>query len=228
MPELIFQEEGHVYIYDGVIRPSLTQILRAVRVRRDDGSEGAFFNYDFLSESKSDDVMARGTWVADAVAALIQYGQPSFPSSILEQLEAEAPRWFPFFLPFTRWLPRAMASGFAPLLVEKPLYSRRHGFAGRPDLVCILNGRRPSIVEIKTGSALPETAIQTAGQAVLLEDQEDYPHRQEAHDRYALELPARGEAQLIPHRNHAQDRSLFLATLTLYRHHCPNGATNGK
>jgi hypothetical protein len=212
-----YREEGHLYLADGVEWPSITQIVGGVQVVRKDGSVGKWFDYGFMKDAKRDEVMSRGTWVADCAAARINNGAP-FPPAVLAQLEAEAPDWFSFYLPFERWLVRALAAGFAPLIVERPLFSPRYRFAGRPDLVCLLNGNRPSIVEIKTGSALDETRVQTAGQEILVNEQDDYPYKGQGHDRYALELTPDGrDAQLIPHRNGARDRSHFLAALTLYQ-----------
>ncbi len=229
MYDLQFEDLEHVYRVDGIVRPSITQILRAVRVHRDDGTIASWFDYSMLSETKSYEVKSRGTWVADCVAArLLRLDQGPFPPAVLAALEAEAPEWFPFYTPFENWLTDELARGFSPLIVERPLYSMRYGYAGRPDLICLRLGNRPSVVEVKTGHALVETAVQTAAQEVLLQDQPDYEYRLQPHDRFALQLTPGERAKLIPHRNTTQDRAHWMACLTIFQAHQQHGASYGK
>jgi hypothetical protein len=219
MSDFSFEPEAHLYKLDGQYVPSITQVIRAVRVVRPDGTMSAWMNYDFLSEQKGQDSRDRGTWVADLCATRLTRDMP-FPPALLEQIRAEAPEWYEFYRPFEPWLQRELAMGFCPMLVERPMVSRRHHFAGRPDIVCVRQGNRPAIVEVKTGISLPETGIQLAAQALLVEEQEDYPYATQLHDRFALQLTNDGsEAKLIPHRDHGHDRALFLSALMLWQAH---------
>jgi hypothetical protein len=218
--DLIFHEDGHRYEVDGVIKPSITQILRAVRVHRADGSVGAWFDYGFLTGDKSREALERGRWVAELAAERVRrVSMGPFPPATLAALERSAPDWFAYFPPFERWLAAELADGFAPLMIEQALFSPTHDFAGRPDLICIRRGRRPTIIEIKTGIAPDETAVQTALQELLLHDQLNYPYRGQRHDRFALELAPGREARMIQHLDALGDRNLALAALTIFRHH---------
>lgn len=63
---------------------------------------------------------------------------------------------------YARWLERA---AFEPTLVERPVASRRHGYAGRFDLIGVIDDET-WLLDIKTGSGIyGETACQLAAYA---------------------------------------------------------------
>jgi len=71
----------------------------------------------------------------------------------------------PEALPFVEaWLAFRDYEGFTPLASQVPLYHPRYGYAGTADVVGVLPGGRPTIVERKTTSKMAATyALQTAG-----------------------------------------------------------------
>jgi hypothetical protein len=211
MPDLTFEREGHIYEWHGVIKPSLTQILRAVKVltpRR----LTSFFDYSFLSEAEADEALMRGRWVHDLAALRLTKGP--LPESLLDRLKETQPQWFSYYPSFEVFLQTQPT--LEPLMLETPMYSALHDFCTTPDLVCFLQGEL-SIVEFKTGVATDDAAVQTAGQALAIAEQASYEHHRKLHRRFALELRADGRpAKLIPHRDHVRDRSNFLSILNVF------------
>jgi len=215
MPELTFEREGHVYRVDGLVKPSLTQILRAVKVEVQDGEVTrlrSLFDYSFLDQSKADEVLLRGRWVHDLAALRLTRGP--LPQKLIDRLKEMQPEWFTYYPGFETWLDTQPT--LEPLIVETSMYSALYDFCTTPDLVCLFQGA-PTIIEFKTGIATPDAAIQTAGQAVVIGEQKSYAHHGKLHHRFALELRPDAPARLIPHKNHGKDRNDFLSVLNVYR-----------
>lgn len=100
---------------------------------------------------------------------------------------------------------------FAPtvLLAEKPLYSTVYQFAGTPDLaVEVREGVK--VFDIKSGKSGLAAKIQTAAQAILIEERFGV----KVVERYALELPEEGGYKLVKHDDRG-DRTMFLNGLAM-------------
>lgn len=107
------------------------------------------------------------------------------------------------------------ASGFVPVGIEQPLYSRQHGFAGTPDLYGRLGGNgQVVVVDLKRGAAMAAVALQLSGYAMLLEDQALSFAR--IIGRYALTRIGSGKARVLPFDQHGEHMADFLAALRLY------------
>jgi hypothetical protein len=213
--DLTFERESHTYRVGGAIKPSLTQIIRAVKVQGIDPAKRArsLFDYSFLNPNEADAVLLRGRWVHDLVALHLNQGPLS--EEVAKRIRNTAPDWWPYFGSFLRWFETNPT--IAVEFVETPMYSPRLDFCTTPDFVCVLRAE-PTIVELKTGMATDDAKIQTAGQAMALEEQVGYSHRDKLHQRFALELHADGKpGTLIPHRDHVADRANFMALLRVYR-----------
>jgi hypothetical protein len=210
--ELTFEKADHLYRVDGVPKPSLTQILRAVQVW--DGKHArSLFDYSHLKGEKADEVLLRGRWVHDLCALFLTKGP--IPEAAGKAIYDSAPDWWGYFISFRGWY--YTLSGIQLDFIETPMYSARLGFCTTPDLVCVLRAE-PTIIEFKTGTATDDARIQTAGQALVLEEQPGYRYHDKLHRRFALELHADGKpGTLIPHRDHINDRADFLALLRTYR-----------
>jgi hypothetical protein len=95
-------------------------------------------------------------------------------------------------------------SGFKPLRIEESLAHPIYRYAGTFDRVGELNGAG-ALVDIKTGALVPETAIQTAAYAGLL----DHPVR-----RFGLQLRANGRYSLKEYADR-NDWKIWLAALAV-------------
>ncbi len=212
------EEEGHVYTVDGAVKPSITQILSAVKVELPDGSLKCCFDYGFLSEIRAQQVMARGTWVADLVAWRMTSGG-RFARGARAMIARTWPGWWPYYLSFEVWM--AQAGTVIPLIVEQIMYSEMHDFCGRPDLIMGWRGELWT-TEIKTGHVIDDTAYQTAAQNILLREHPDYPMRGKLHRRMALELHGDGSIAkpvVFPPGDEPHDRATFLAMRRVYGLH---------
>lgn len=83
-------------------------------------------------------------------------------------------------------------TGFKPIHIESSLSSEIHGFAGTPDRVGDLNGRRV-LIDLKSGGPVWWHKYQLAGYAVLC--QEVY-REEHIDDRFALYLKSSGSYKL--------------------------------
>lgn len=177
---LIFKPETHEYfLEDGRELYSITRVLREAGL-----VDESHFN---------DEVRQRGT----AVHAAIHYlndGDLNW-STVDEAI-----------LPYVRGYEKfKQESGFVPVFNEQPFFSERYMIACHIDQAGALRGK-DSIVEIKTGSMQPWTALQTAGQSLCLPGFRDR--------RFGLELPGDGTYRL-QHFTHQSDEYAFLSCLAL-------------
>lgn len=190
MAQIAFDPDKHRYTIDGTEVPSVTQICR-------------FLSYDQKSTRPwlAEAAARRGTAIHEA-ALLIDYGAAP----------EEPPEIAGYLLAYRRFL-----SDYRPQWqgVERILGSKCAGYAGTCDRYGLLAGER-AIVEIKTGAALHQPALQAQlnGYRNLL------PALGFAAQRlYGLRLDKSGVYQLeeVP-----ADSALFNACMTLHR------ATAGK
>jgi len=140
---LVFEPAAHEYWIDGILRPSVTQLL-------DDA--GLTPDYSVVAPAVLQHARERGIHV-DACCDL---------------LDADDLDWrsvHPEAVPYVQaWMEFREYEGFTPIASQVPLYHPRYGYAGTADVVGTLPGGRPTIVERKTTSKMAATyALQTAG-----------------------------------------------------------------
>lgn len=191
-PTFTFDEAGHEYRLRGRVLPSITQTLKAT----------GWINEEYYDEQGRQ----RGIAVHAACQYLIE-GDLDWLSLASEHVG--------YVNGFQRFLNE---TGFKALVVEEKLYSEVYWFAGRPDLFGGLGAER-AVIDIKTGGTGLWTALQTAGQAVLL--RERLPVL-EPIARYALKLTQEGNYSLEPHKS-PLDMPMFLNCVAMV-----NRRTNGK
>jgi hypothetical protein len=143
---LEFEPSTHTYRVNHVIVPSVTQLL-------DDA--GLTPDYATVPPAVLQHARQRGLHV-DACCDL---------------LDADDLDWrsvHPEALPYVEaWLGFRDYEGFTPIASQVPLYHPVYGYAGTADVVGVLPGSRPAIVERKTTSKMAATyALQTAGYAL--------------------------------------------------------------
>jgi len=143
---LAFDPASHTYRVDGAPVPSVTQLL-------DDA--GLTPDYSVVPPTVLQHARERGIHI-DACCDL---------------LDAEDLDWrsvHPEALPYVEaWLAFREHEGFTPVASQVPLYHPTYGYAGTLDVVGLLPGNRPVVVERKSTAKMAATyALQTAGYAL--------------------------------------------------------------
>jgi len=188
---LSFEPATHIYRWDGVIVPSVTQILNEVGIS----------DYSGIPAAQRDAYMRFGTAVHLAC-------------ELWDRRELDLPRLDPMLAPYLNsWIKFRTESGFEIYESEKPQYSLKHRFAGTPDRIGTLNGRRV-VVDIKSSVDTKQGAdLQTAGYAILFN--EGKPRGAHALDRYSVHLKDNGKYKIEPHKDR-NDINAFLSCLSMY------------
>ena len=189
---IVFLSEPHTYLIKGKPVPSVTQVIEAAGL----GLDFSLVPPDVLKMAQS-----RGNAVHVA-AALWDAGELDW-STVDPRIEA----YVRAYVEFRRMLPiktvvveKRMATGYMK-------YNDSIWFAGTPDLIGFINGRR-SVIDLKTGQNA-DAGIQTAGYAILWNSE----HKTEPiHDRYALRLRKDGSYKLIEEAD-PDDAPAFLDAL---------------
>lgn len=140
---LIFIEEGHRYLLDGVEIPSVTQIIKPL--------------YDFsgISQARLDYASERGTAVHKATEL-----------SDMDDLDEDA--LDPVIVPYLdAWKKFRFEMGVEIIGMEQQLYSTTHKYAGTFDRIAVIDGDS-WLLDIKaTASLSPAVGVQLAGYAGL-------------------------------------------------------------
>lgn len=132
----------HTYRIDGRVVPSVTRVLRDVLPPswQSSGEEAAWY-------------MQRGRAV-HAAAALIARDRQFDADPAIVGYVAAIRAWWTIARP-------------APIAIEEPVYSRTHQYAGTPDLVAAIQGRR-CVIDYKSGSADYTARLQVAAYAMAM------------------------------------------------------------
>jgi hypothetical protein len=142
MPEIVLDESTHTYTVDGVVVPSVTQILR------------------FLSREKQDAVpILQREAAADRGRRVHEYCQLYDYGALPDEVDSDCVGYIEGYIRFLRdyqikdWL-----------YSELMLFSAEHGYAGTTDRVGMIDGKL-AIVDIKCTATLDRrtTAAQIAG-----------------------------------------------------------------
>jgi hypothetical protein len=133
---LDFKSEGHVYLWDGEVVPSVSQILKKIGITRD-------------YEQVDDFYRQRGTFVHQAIEYHIKH--------TLEESSLDPENVLPYFLGYKKWTEKEM---YVPRETELPLYSQKYGFAGTIDQTCIIENERDGegICDIKVTESSDKAA----------------------------------------------------------------------
>lgn len=177
MNEFQFDKDRHIYTLDGRILPSVTQVLECV------GMIDTRYFTDFHR--------FRGSAVHAACHYLDEYDL---------DWDSVEPQFVPYIKAYERFKEE---SGFMPETIEQPKHCPVWRFAGTPDRVGLLNGRRV-VIDLKNVSYLPAYAIQTAAYA-WLSGRAELP-------RFTVHLKPDATYKLHP-ENNAADLDEFFAAL---------------
>jgi hypothetical protein len=184
-----FDETTHTFRLGSTVLLSITQILK----------ERGLINTDYFTPEGRD----RGKAVHDA-CWFLDDGDLDWKSV--------DPRILPRVKAYERFKKDV---DFKPDIIEKRLYDPVNLFAGIPDRVGMLAGRR-SVVELKTGVISAWVKLQTAAQNILVDPRVYFP-------RFALQLKEDGTYTLHEFKDHIQDRQMFLAELSCLKWRKHNG-----
>jgi hypothetical protein len=144
MSELIFQEEGHKYIYEGREVPSVTQIIQAA----------GLVDFSHVHKAVLEQASDFGTKVHEATA-------------LFDKGELDVFTLDPGIAPYLEaWKKFRGDTGICISIIEEPAFNKQFGFAGTPDRVGMIHSAR-TVIDIKTGALLPAAAVQTAAYALL-------------------------------------------------------------
>ena len=129
IPQIDFDEEKHVYRMDGVVYPSVTQIMKPLSMEK----------YSSIPVSVLQTAADRGTMVHSAIEDIIKYDFDGYPDEISGYMDG--------FLEFDKkYHPEYVES-------EMRLYHKSMMYAGTLDLLCRIDGRL-ELVDFKTTSVL--------------------------------------------------------------------------
>lgn len=142
---LAFEPADHSYWVDGVLRPSVTQLLEDAGLTPD---------YSLVPAATLQHARERGIHI-DACCDLVDADDLDWRS-----VHPEAVPYVEAWMAFREY------EGFTPLASQVMLYHPTYGYAGTTDVVGVLPGARPAIVERKATAKMAATyALQTAGYA---------------------------------------------------------------
>lgn len=130
----IIRDESHVYRVDGVVRPSVTQIIRW----------GGLTDYSDTPTEKQEFAMHRGTVVHDATVLVDEL------SLDWDSLDRRARPYVQAYQSF------CIETCFQTILCEHPFYSP-FGYCGTLDRMGKLGDGSRVVLDLKTGMAIPKT-----------------------------------------------------------------------
>ena len=181
MQENRFDSSTHTYYISGKAVPGVTEIIHSVL-----GNP-----YKGIDPSHCEWYMQRGTAI-HACCALIARGVEFTYDSRIEGQVSACRKFFEDYNP-------------EPIEIETPHYSNTFGYAGTPDLVCRINGRRV-VIDYK-GSLTPEIELQLGGYGELVD----------CNYGIGVQLKADGSYQPTDLFDLRKARREFLHLLTAYR-----------
>lgn len=164
LPELSFDEESHIYMVNGNVVPSVTQLMKPL-------SEAKYAN---IPQSTLDNAAKRGTEIHSAIEFFVKYG--------FEEIESEYQGYFDAFKAWWRTLdnPSVLASEYQSYFAQGDEMSEIYGstFAGTMDLVGFIGGA-VTIVDFKSTSTISDMlcGVQLEAYAQILKSYGIVPER---------------------------------------------------
>ena len=189
---LTFQSEGHVYRWDGVVVPSVTQVLKRCH------------SFGFIDAATLEAAQDRGTYVH----ALCELDDK-------DELDEDAERGGEFFGYLLGW--RKFVAQYKPnwSLIETPLFSTQMRIAGTPDRIGTLEalGSDEWVIDIKSSVAKHAVwGMQLAAYRRMAGEQMGAPYHLSR--RASVRLTADGDFKFDEYAS-KKDLPAFLALTTL-------------
>ena len=188
-PELTFEEQNHIYRLNGSEIPSVTTLMRPL----------SDANYSGIDPAVLDMAAKRGTIVHNAIENYVQFG--------IEDVDA---KYAGYFEGFKEWWNLVKPE---PLKTEQKLYHKILRYAGKADLICLIDGRL-TLVDYKTSAQVNRKlcAVQLEGYDRGLES-----HGIKIDDRLILHLTRDGYEQVRFPRSQ-KCYSVLSALITLHNY----------
>lgn len=185
---LQFDQIEHIYTWNGVPVPSVTQAIGEWKEINVYGIKYVVNLYtgDVISLDRLQTAQEFGRAVHKAGYLLLQgkLDKPLLARELIPPIDA-----------IEEW---AADNRAVPVLLEKALYSEKHGFAGTPDFIGYLRGEKTlSVVDYGTG-AFGMKGPQTSAYAELYRECYRYARN---FKRFVLHIPKSGGYKLIPQTN---------------------------
>jgi hypothetical protein len=193
---IVFNKEKHEYTLDGNKLPSVTHILQKT----------GFYDFDMVKP--------------EIIEAAADFGKCAHKGAELYDLNDLDERALarPLKPYLESWKRFREDTGFIPIEIEKPVYSKKYRYAGTPDRIGTI-GNAITVVEIKSTAQIDRvSAIQAI--AYLEAYNEDKPLKEKATKRMVVQLCPDGMYRL-PKKDFFKptDFNTFLAALTVYNFH---------
>lgn len=201
IPVLRFEENGHRYTWNGESVPSVTQVLHEWREVTVYGKR--FFVHTINGTVIEGEVMD----VAAAFGTAIHHGAKLV---LMDDLDWDSldPVLVGPLREFEKWMDDYKVK---PLHIEEPMYSEKHGVAGTPDIIGMVNGfRHLDITDIKTGLVSEMVGPQVAGYELIFRERERY---RKPIVRHELILPRDGSPYRFNELTNSQDGAFFMSRL---------------
>ena len=191
---LTFDAERHEYRVDGVLLPSVTQVLKPLQ------------DFSMIAPAVLEHARQRG--IAVHIAVQLDICNDLVEESVAPELAGYLQAWRAF-----RHDSGIHEADFGD--PEKPLYHPLYGFAGTPDVPFFFK-KRWAVLDVKTADALsPVWGLQTAAYLELINANTPKGHHKVV-DRYSLRLRENGTYRLEQHTD-KNDWQVFLSCLTIHQ-----------
>ncbi len=189
MGKLLFDADTHEYSVDGVVIPSVTQVLEAVGVS----------DYSMITKADRDYYFTRGTYVHKAMELLLkdQLDWDTVDESIIGYVRAGEK-----FVHDT---------GFTADYIEESLHHEQYRYAGTLDVAGLL-GNRKVILDWKTGAVQEHVKYQIGGYCELLRRKTNKFYN----IGYGVELKANGIYKMSEEYDNYRTGQEFLSFVATY------------
>jgi hypothetical protein len=185
---LTFEPESHLYKVDGVVVPSVTQVIK----------EAGLSELEYVPERTLREKADLGNKVHKA-------------TELLDRDNLDVESIHPILLNYVAmWEQFKKDFGFEAQDIELTLHHPLYRFAGRIDRVGLVNGKL-SIVDIKSGGKYNTHSLQTAGYKLLYDH--DKLKKEQIKNRMSVYL-SQENYSIFEHKD-SQDERVFLAALTI-------------
>jgi hypothetical protein len=202
MNNLTFDPIKHQYMLDGVILPSVTQVLKGVGI----------IDFSNIPPSRLEAACKFGTAVHKATEL--------WDKGTLDEVVLD-----PHLKPYLDgWKLFRKETGFNPIAIEEPLYSKIYRVAGTPDRLGQWNINTPFVIpDIKTTFELsPANAIQLAGYELMWKEFDKGADIKAKYIRISVLLNDKGTYKIEEYKD-KNDTNIFIAALSVYNWKGKNG-----
>jgi hypothetical protein len=183
-----FDRDSHKYTMDGVIVPSVTEVI----------SDVGLYDLSMVPKSILDNACSKGTFV-HKLTELYDMGTLNI-AKVKDNYLGYLKAWETF----------KNEKNVRVCDVELMVFSNKFKYAGTMDRVAVIDDRI-CILDIKTGAPSKAHAVQTSAYALAYKEM----HGEKVKDRFCVYLSEKGEYKLT-HQKDMFDESIFLSALSIY------------